>query len=352
MYIGSTNIINSPFSVWTDNRSDHELRQSERLLFSRIHLITAYLNNMQLDESGRNKLLNMLSVYYIELQLIKEFGVTPDYLYRAGAIMSNYVSEIMTRTFKSEKERNSFILDVLATIKQRTVSGNASVSDIDFFADWIRDVYDQDYYIDFATGSHSLNMPSTQIGDVLSEDLTQGFIKVAGNLVYTAVPYSAMSTNEAKKKRALQNAVISSVCGSGFGFTDAICMNYINSSIVNASHGLTPEVYVEGMKEASTEYKPAIGVLSETASLIIGLVTAFLTAGTAVFTAIYNARRNSNYRNAVSGLNEAGLCYAEIPDWLKIGDINGDGKDDTLAVWLGLLGVGAFAYFATDDKKR
>lgn len=350
MYIGATNIINSPFKVWTDNRSDSELRQSERLLFSRIHLVTAYLDNMPADDPQRNVLLGLLSVYYIELQLIKDFGVTPEYLYRSGVVMSNYVSEIMNRTFDSEDARNAFILNVLSDIKQRTVTGTTSVSDIDFFAEFLKDIYDQNYYIDFSNGEHSQNLPATQIGDVMDTELTNGFIKVAGNLVYTAVPYSTMTTSEAKRKRALQNAVISGMVGSGFGFTDAICQNYINSAIVNSTHGLTPAVYVEGMKEASQQ-QAKIGVLTEaTVALIIKLVTAFLTAGTAVFTAIYNARRNTSYRDAVSSLNDAELCYAEIPDWLKLGDIDGDGKDDTLKIWLGALGIGAFAYLFTNKK--
>lgn len=350
MYIGSTNIVNSPFKVWTDNRTDVELRQSERLLFSRVHLITAYLNNMPADDPQRNVLLNMLSVYYIELQLIKEFGVTPDYLYRAGVVLSRYVSEIMGRTFLSDEERNAFILNVLSDIKQRTINGTTSVADMDFFADWLKDVYDQNYFIDFTNGGISQNTPSANIGDVIDTELTNGFIKVAGNLVYTVVPYSTMSTNEAKRKRALQNAVISSVCGSGFGFTDAICTNYINSAIVNSTHGLSPEIYVEGMKEAGKEMSAGIGIAEEVVALIVGIVTSFLTAGTAVFTAIYNARKNTAYRDAVSGLNNAEMCYADIPDWLKLGDIDGDGTDDTLKVWLGMLGIGTFAYLYS--KKR
>lgn len=350
MYIGSTNIVNSPFSVWTDNRTEYEIRQNERLLFSRIHLITAYLNNMPVDDPQRDILLNMLSVYYIELQLIKDFGVTPEYLYRAGVILSNYVGEIMNRTFDSENERNSFILNVISDIKRKTVNGTSSVADIDFMADWIRDVYDQNYFIDFSTGTKTQTHPSFQIGSPDS-GLTQEFIKTAPNLVYTVVPYATMTTAEAKRKRVLQNAVISGLCGSGYGFTDAICTNYIRSSIVNGTNGLSPEQYVEGMKQIAQEGESKVGELTvAAATLIVGLVSAALTTGARIFINIYNARKNSQYKDAVSNLKQADDCFANFPDWFKLGDLDGDGKDDTLKVWLGLLGIGAFAYLYTNKK--
>lgn len=352
MYIGNTNIINSPYSVWKDDRTDRELRQNERLILSRLDLLSTYYGTLGKDSQNRNAVNNLLVIYYIELQLIKEFGENDDYLYRAGVVLSNYVDDILSRSFSSEQERNNYILNILDDIKRRTINGTTSVANIAFMGDWTKDVYNENYYIDFSSGVRTMNLPSGAISDA-DESLTDKFKEVAGNLVYCVVPYSAMTTQEAKKKRILQTSVLSGVCASGFGFTEAICNNYIQSSIIGGC-GLSPSQYVESLKELARQQYGSAQV-GDPATLIavltlVGKLLAILASAVTIFKVIWDARKNTSYRDSVQSLEKADLCGAEIPDWLKLGDLDGDGKDDTLKVWGALLAVGAFAYLYTDQK--
>lgn len=344
MIIGDSRILTDANTVWTNGKSYSGLRQSERLLLSRIDLLVSYLNAMEEDDPYWNTVNNLLTMYYLELRLVNEFSDTDEYLYRAGGALSQYIGLIMSQTFMSEDERNAFILSVLDDIKKRTINGTSQISDLNFMSDWIKDVYKQNYYIDFATGAQCMNAPSSSIGELSQDELQNEFKKVAGNLVYTVVPSSAINTAEAKRKRVLQNAVLSGLVGSGYGFTSDICNNYIISSIVSRA-GISPEEYVECMKEIAKREKTSeigdFGILEFVATVI----TALITAGSAVFTAIYNSRRNQdNYRNVVSSLAQAENSYASTSDWWQLGDINGDGKDDTFTVWGIVLAVLGLAY--------
>lgn len=341
MIIGNSNIVSDSCSVWTNSKPYASLRQSERLLLSRIDLLTAYKGAMSSEQAEMNSVDSLLALYYIEFMLIDEFGSNSDYLYKAGVALSQYLNSIMTMRYQTEKERNEFILSVIRDIQRDVVDGSPNIDSIPFMNTWVQEVYDQNYFIDFATGAKCKNAPSSSIGDI-SENLQNDFKKVAGNLVYSVVPYSTITTAEAKRKRVLQNSVISGLVGSGFGFTDNICNNLIRSSIISRSQ-LSPETYVEAMKEIAKN-KSKIGDFG-VLELVATIVTALLTAGTAVFVAIYNARKNSNYRDAVSSLANAGASYADIPDWLSLGDLDGDGKDDTLKVYGAMLLLCAFAYY-------
>lgn len=343
MIIGDSNILNDSYSVWTNSKPYSSLRQSERLLLSRLDLLTSYKKMTEEGDPNSRTLDNLLSLYYIEFMLVDEFGCNPDYLYKAGVSMTQYINHIMACSYSSDKDRNAFILSVLHDIKKDVINGSPSLDSIPFMNDWVKEVYNQNYFIDFNTGGISENTPSASIGDSISENLQNDFKKVAGNLVYSVVPYSTITTAEAKRKRVLQNAVISALCGSGYGFTDAICNNLIRSSIVSRSQ-LSPEAYVECMKELGKQRSSKIGDFG-ILELVAAVVTALITAGVAVFTAIYNARRNSSYRDAVSALGQAGGSYADIPDWLSLGDLDGDGTDDTLKVYGALIAVGALAYY-------
>lgn len=344
MRIGDSNILITPNEVWTNGKPYSGLRQSERLLFSRIDLLVSYLNAMSEDDPNWNTVNNLLTLYYIELRLVNEFSETDEYLYRAGVSLSQYLELIMSQKFTSENERNAFILNILDDIKKRTINGSSQMANVNFMSDWVRDVYDQNFFIDFATGAECMNAPSSHIGELSSDELQNEFKKVAGNLVYTVVPSATITTAEAKRKRVLQNAVISGLCGSGYGFTSQICNNYIISSIVTRS-GISPEEYVECMKQIAKNDQQAkigdFGILE----LVASIVTALITAGTAVFTAVYNSRKNNpSYRNVVSSLGQAQDSYAETSDWWRLGDITGDGKDDTFTVWGIVLALFGFAY--------
>lgn len=350
MYIGDTNIINTPYTAWTDNRSDSELRQSERLLLSRLDLLTTYYGTLPEGDSRKNIVNNLIVLYYIEFQLVKEFGENEDYVYRAGVVLSNYLQDIMSREFTSEYERNTYVLTLIEEIKRRTINGTTSVADVAFMGDWYNDIYLNNYYVDFVTGSESENRPVANISGVDST-LASKFKEVAGNLVYAVVPYSTMSTPEARKKRIMQTSVISGVCGSGFGFTDAICNNYIQSSIYGGV-GISPERYVETMKEIARE-RAKVGDLA-TATAVVSFIVKLLTAiagAVTIFKTIYDVRKDTSYKDAVQSLKYADKCGADIPDWLRLGDIDGDGTDDTFKVWAIALAVGAVAYLYKDKKR-
>ena len=349
MIIGDSRIITDANTVWTNGKSYSGLRQSERLLLSRIDLLVSYLNAMEEDDPYWNTVNNLLTMYYLELRLVNEFSDTDEYLYRAGGALSQYIGLIMSQTFRSEDERNAFILSILDDIKKRTINGTSQISDLNFMSDWVKDVYKQNYYIDFATGAQCMNAPSSSIGELSSDELQNEFKKVAGNLVYTVVPYSTINTAEARRKRVLQNAVLSGLCGSGFGFTADICNNYIISSIVSKA-GMSPEEYVEGMKEIAKQQQDSKIGDPATLTFIATIVTAFITAGVTVFVQIYNARKNSSYRDTVSSLAQAQESYADIPDWLRLGDLDGDGTDDTFKVWGAVLAVSALAYLYKTRK--
>lgn len=353
MYIGDTNIVNSPFVVWTDDRGDSDLRQSERLLFSRLDLLTTYYGTLSEDDSRRNIVNNLLVLYYVELQLIKEFGENDDYLYRAGVVLSNYVRDIMSREFTNDYERNSYVLSLIEDIKRRTINGTTSVADISFMGDWYNEVYRENYYVNIQNGFRSENKPIANIAGV-DTTLESMFKEVAGNLVYSVVPYSTISTAEAKKKRIMQTSVISGVCGSGFGFTEAICNNYIQSSIYGGV-GMSPERYVETMKAIAIEQSQGarVGDIA-TATAVVAFIAKLITAlagAVTIFKVIRDMRKESDYSDAVEKLKYAEVCGAEIPDWLRLGDIDGDGTDDTFKVWAIALALGAVAYLYQNKKK-
>ena len=338
MIIGDSNITNTLTSVWTDGMSSEKMRQSERLIFSRIDLLLSYLNSPLCENS--ESITNLISVYWMELQLIREFGSNNDLLYKAGATLSNYVDKILDLKNYS---RDADLLQMLEDIKRKTINSSIAPGDLRFMAEFESDVYAQNYYIDFASGQKT-SSPSSYIGSVDSS-LLDDFKKVAGNLVYTQVDYSMMKTADAKRKYSRQAAVISSLCASGYGFTSEICSNEITSSIITAS-GHDCNDYVSAMQIAGKESHKTIGVGDGGASLaiaIITLVTTFISAGAGIFTTIYNSRREQGKTSAVDALANAQDCYADIPDWFKLGDLDGDGKDDTLKVY----GLAAVALLAT-----
>lgn len=342
MIIGDSNIVNTISTVWTDGMSSSRMRQSERLIFARIDFLLSYLNSSVCTDA--EAISNLISVYWMELQLIKEFGSNPDLLYKAGAVLSHYVNDILEL---NPANRDSTLLQMLSDIKSKTINSSLAPSDLRFMSEFERDVYSQNYYINFSSGAKT-DSPSSYIGDV-DPDLLNEFKRVAGNLVYTQVDYSKMKTAEAKRKYARQLSVISELCASGYGFTGEICSLGIQSSILSAS-GYDCDTYVAAMQEAGKQAKETVGVgdggaSAAVISAIIALVGTFISCGAAIFTTIYSQRRAQGKIDANSALYDAQRSYADIPDWLALGDLDGDGKDDTLKVYgLGALLFGAY-YF-------
>lgn len=343
MRIGSVDI-NNVSKVWQDGLTDAAQRQNQRLIFSRIDFMLSYLASD--PKADADQINNLITVYWIENELIKEFGGNDLLLYRAGVILSNYCNDLINY---SGYQRDANAQNVLQDIKRKTINGSEAPGDLRFLQEWETDVVAQNYYIDFATGSASPVYESAVITGTEPE-LADEFKKVAGNLVYTAVPYNLIDTQKAKQKYSSQGAVISEMCAAGFGYTQAICNNYINSSIMDAS-GWNPTEYVKQMKLAGAEGQQiGVGDGGLTAA-ILGLVSAFIAAGTTIFTTIYSARHKSNTESATSALYNARSSYAEIPDWLRIGDVDGDGTDDTLKIYGAGVAALAVLYFATKKKK-
>lgn len=346
MRIGDSNIVNTISTVWTDGMSSSRMRQSERLIFARIDFLLSYLNSSVCTDA--EAIANLISVYWMELQLIKEFGSNPDLLYKAGATLSHYVGKILELTPAS---RDATLLQMLSEIKSKTINSSLAPADLRFMSEYERDVYAQNYYINFASGTKT-DSPSSYIGEP-DPDLLNEFRRVAGNLVYTQVDYSMMKTAAAKRKYSRQVSVISELCASGYGFTSEICSLGVQSSILSSS-GVDCNTYVSAMQEAGKNAKETIGVGDGGASAaiisaIITLVGTFISCGAAIFTTIYSQRRKQGKIDANSALYDAQRSYADIPDWLALGDLDGDGKDDTLKVYgLGALLFGAY-YFL---KKR
>lgn len=341
--IGDVNISNQNF-VWTDNKSYSDMRQNERLIFSRIDFLLSYLSTPEATEP--ESIINIIAVYYVELQLIREFGGNKDLLYKAGSALSNYVNELLTM---NPSDRQTKVLSIIDTIKQKTINGNMPVGDLRFMAEFEKDVWAQNYYIDFRTGLPTQTAPKATIGDTANENFMNEFKKVSANLVYTRVPYSMMETPESRRKYSNQVDVISELCASGFGFTGAICSNLIESQVMQ-TWGSDPISYVQAMKDYTRENRTIIGVGDpvSTTALILQIVTAALTAGATIFVTIYQYRHRDQSTAANSALYNARASYAEFPDWLSIGDIDGDGTDDTLKVYgLGLLALAGIWYFET-----
>lgn len=342
MIIGDSNIVNTISTVWTDGMSSSRMRQSERLIFARIDFLLSYLNSSVCTNA--EAIANLMSVYWMELQLIKEFGSNTDLLYKAGSVLSHYVNDILELNPVS---RDATLLQMLSEIKSKTINSSLAPSDLRFMAEFERDVFSQNYYINFSSGSKT-DSPSSYIGDV-DPDLLNEFKRVAGNLVYTQVDYSKMKTTEAKRKYAKQIAVISELCASGYGFTSEICSLGIQSSILSAS-SLDCDTYVSAMQEAGKQSGQNVGIgdgglSAGVIAAIITLVGTFISSGAAIFTTIYTQRRKQGKIDANSALYDAQRSYADIPDWLALGDLDGDGKDDTLKVYgLGALLFGAY-YF-------
>lgn len=339
--IGDVNISNQNF-VWTDNKSYSDMRQNERLLFSRIDFLLSYLSTPEATEP--ESIINIIAVYYVELQLIREFGGNKDLLYKAGSVLSNYVNELLTM---NPADRQTKVLSIIDTIKQKTINGNMPVGDLRFMAEFEKDVWAQNYYIDFRTGLQTQTAPKATIGDSANENFLNEFKKVSANLVYTRAPYSMMETPEAKRKYSNQVDVISELCASGFGFTGAICSNLIESQVMQ-TWGSDPTSYVQAMKDYTIANRQTIGVgdPATVVALILQLVTAAIGAGATIFVTIFQYRHRDQTTAANSALYNARASYADFPDWLSIGDIDGDGKDDTLKVYgLGLLALAGIWYF-------
>lgn len=222
------------------------------------------------------------------------------------------------------------------------------IGNLRFMAEFEKDVWSQNYYVDFKTGIATQTAPTATIGGTESENFLNEFKKVSANLVYTRVPYSMMNTPESKRKYSNQVDVISELCASGFGFTGAICSNLIESQVMQ-TWGNTPTSYVQAMKDYVRENRTTIGVgepISAAAVLILKLVTAAIAAGATVFVTIFNYRHRDQTTAAKSALYNARASYADFPDWLSIGDIDGDGTDDTLKVYgLGALALLGIWYF-------
>lgn len=344
--IGDTNISNDSF-VWTDNKSYSDMRQNERLIFSRIDFLLSYLTTDEATDP--EAILNVISVYYVDLQLIREFGGNPDLLYKAGTVLSNYVNELLTM---APSDRQTKVLSIIDTVKQKTINGNMPIGDLRFMAEWEKDICANNYYIDFRTGIATQTAPTATVSGTEGENFMNEFKKVSANLVYTRVPYSMMETPEAKRKYSQQVDVISELCASGFGFTGAICSNLIESQVMQ-TWGNTPTSYVQAMKDYVRENRTTIGVgepISAAAVLILKLVTAAIAAGATVFVTIFNYRHRDQTTAAKSALYNARASYADFTDWLSIGDIDGDGKDDTLKVYgLGALALLGLWYY---NKKK
>lgn len=340
MIIGDTNIQNSSSTVWTDGMSSARMRQNERLIFARIDFLMSFLTSPQCTDAEGVE--NLISVYWMELQLIKEFGTNSDLLYKAGAVLSNYVQEILSL---QSGYRNTTLLQMLDAIKSKTINSSIAPADLRFMAEFEKDVYSQNYYVDFKSGQ-KISSPSSYIGEV-NKDLLSEFKKVAGNLVYTQADYSLITTAEAKRKYARQVAVLSALNASGCGFTSEICSLGIQSSILTSS-GWDCDTYVKAMREAGAKSEEKVGVGNPAVvAAIIGLVGTFITAGVAIFKTIYEARRAQGRADAYEALNTASLSYADIPDWFALGDLDGDGKDDTLKVYgLGALLFGAYYFLS------
>lgn len=323
------------------------MRQNERLIFSRIDFLLSYLTTDEATDP--EAILNIISVYYVDLQLIREFGGNPDLLYKAGTVLSNYVNELLTMSLTDRQTKSLSIID---TVKQKTINGNMPIGDLRFMAEWERDICANNYYIDFRTGIATQTDPTATVSGTDSENFMNEFKKVSANLVYTRVPYSMMETPEAKRKYSQQVDVISELCASGFGFTGAICSNLIESQVMQ-TWGNTPTSYVQAMKEYVRENRTKIGVgepISVAAALILKLVTAAIAAGATVFVTIFNYRHRDQTTAAKSALYNARASYADFPDWLSIGDIDGDGKDDSLKVYgLGALALLGLWYY---NKKK
>lgn len=342
MIIGDSNIVSSLTSVWTDGIMSSRMRQNERLIFARIDFLMSYLNSPLCDDSDGVE--NLISVYWLELQLVKEFGNNADLLYKAGAVLSNYVQDILSLKTGG---RNSSLLTMLADIKSKTINASIAPADLRFMSEFERDVYSQNYYVDFDSGQKT-SSPSYYVGAV-SQDMLSEYKKVAGNLVYTQVDYSMMKTPEAKRKYARQTAVLSALSASGCGFTPEICNLGIQSSILQAS-GWDCETYVSAMQEAGKESSKSVGVGNPAVVVaVIGLVGTFITAGVAIFKEIYEARRVQGRSDAYRALDEASLSYADIPDWWRLGDLDGDGKDDTFKVY-GVVAASLIAYYFLGKK--
>lgn len=342
--IGDINISNSNF-VWTDNKSYSDMRQNERLIFSRIDFLLSYLQTA--DATDPEGVINVISVYYVELQLIREFGGNSDLLYKAGTVLSNYINELLTM---NPADRQTKVLSIIDTIKQKTINGNMPVGDLRFMSEFEKDVWAQNYYIDFRTGLPTTTAPKATIGDPTNENFMNEFKKISANLVYTRVPYSMMETPEAKRKYSNQVDVISELCASGFGFTGAICSNLIESQVMQ-TWGSDPTSYVQAMKDYTIANRQTIGVgdPATVTALILQLVTAAIGAGATIFVTIYQYRHRDQTTAANSALYNARASYAEFPDWLSIGDIDGDGTDDTLKVYgLGLLALAGIWYFGRE----
>lgn len=340
--IGDTNISNDRF-VWTDNKSYSDMRQNERLIFSRIDFLLSYLTTDEAPDP--EAILNVIAVYYVDLQLIREFGGNPELLYKAGSVLSNYVNELLTM---APTDRQTKVLSIIDTVKQKTINGNMPIGDLRFMAEWEKDICANNYYIDFRTGLATQTAPTATVSGTESENFMNEFKKVSANLVYTRVPYSMMETPESKRKYSQQVDVISELCASGFGFTGAICSNLIESQVMQ-TWGNTPTTYVQAMKDYARANRTTIGVgdpVTATAALILQLVTAALTAGATIFVTIYQYRHRQQTAAANSAMYNARGCYADFPDWLSIGDIDGDGTDDTLKVYgLGALALLGIWYF-------
>ena len=318
------------------------MRQNERLIFSRIDFLLSYLTTA--GATDPEAILNIIAVYYVDLQLIREFGGNPELLYKAGSVLSNYVNELLTM---GPTDRQTKVLSIIDTVKQKTINGNMPIGDLRFMAEWEKDICENNYYIDFRTGLATQTAPTATVSGTESENFMNEFKKVSANLVYTRVPYSMMETPESKRKYSQQVDVISELCASGFGFTAPICSNLIESQVMQ-TWGSDPTSYVQAMKEYSLSNRSNIGVgdpVSVTA-LIFQLVTAALTAGATIFITIFQYRHRDQTTGANSALYNARASYADFPDWLSIGDIDGDGKDDTLKVYgLGALALLGIWYF-------
>lgn len=334
--IGDTNISNDRF-VWTDNKSYSDMRQNERLIFSRIDFLLSYLTTDEATDP--EAILNIIAVYYVDLQLIREFCGNPELLYKAGSVFSNYVNELLTM---APTDRQTKVLSIIDTVKQKTINGNMPIGDLRFMAEWENDICANNYYIDFRTGLATQTAPTATVSGTERENFMNEFKKVSANLVYTRVPYSMMETPESKRKYSQQVDVISELCASGFGFTGAICSNLIESQVMQ-TWGNTPTTYVKAMKDYARANRTTIGVNGDPVSLILTLVTAAIAAGARIFTTIFEYRHRDTTAAANSAMYNARGCYADFPDWLSIGDIDGDGKDDTLKVYglgaLALLGI-------------
>lgn len=324
-------VLNTPFE---------QMRVSEKQIFSFLDLLQTqakYATGGELSD-----IYNQMDRYYAVAMIIETLGNTPEILARCVYPLNEALTAGEFEFDGSLESRNSRLITLIDRIINNAINYTINKDyalDNDLYIWWQQNVMQLNYYVT-AGGVLTEEMP-TIVAVSGTEDLMSGFKRAAGAYAYTRVSAQEVASSaKARMKRAKQieaRSAISAVCPE---LNDIVQNNYIDSALAEVTEGGDASTFVDGLKKIGKK-KARVGALTEAViTAIISLIATFVTAVTSLTVAIIQNRKNELNQNAYNALNSYPI-YTTSEDDFALGDIDGDGKDDTSKILL--IGAAALA---------